>query len=227
MRYVVLSFLFVFVSIFNVFSQFAVVVDKDRYVNVRDSEKRIIGQLAEGEVVWCFDTNDKWTHVAYAVNGKEREGMIHSSRLYNVSHYTEIPVLRESEDEILLSSDFIHITLTKGLFNPKENRLTRDPKQGDAIVMINNKYCWGTDGQVPSYQYNKISVTLKDTIINFPSLAFEDLFNPSLFSAEAYYNIKDDILYVTTMNGDGAGGYVVLWVVEKGVYKKRYVYFGF
>lgn len=36
-----------------------------------------------------------------------------------------------------------------------------------------------------------------------------------------------NIVYIQSMNSDGAGSYEVIWKVEKAVYKERYIACGF
>jgi hypothetical protein len=47
------------------------------------------------------------------------------------------------------------------------------------------------------------------------------------YTAEVYFDKASDIFYIQTMNSDGAGGYEVIWKVEKGIYKERLVAYGF
>jgi hypothetical protein len=44
---------------------------------------------------------------------------------------------------------------------------------------------------------------------------------------KVHYDKTSDILYIHAMNSDGAGGYVVIWKIEKGGYKERFVSHGF
>ena len=48
-----------------------------------------------------------------------------------------------------------------------------------------------------------------------------------IYSAEVNYDAANDTFYIQTMNSDGAGSYLVVWKVEKGVYKDRLVAYGF
>jgi len=63
--------------------------------------------------------------------------------------------------------------------------------------------------------------------IEIPASALENLYEPNLENTEAFYDDKNDILYIASMNSDGAGGYNVLWVIEKRQYKTRHVFYGF
>jgi hypothetical protein len=60
-----------------------------------------------------------------------------------------------------------------------------------------------------------------------PKAALQGLFEPAIYSAEVNYDIANDTFYIQTINSDGAGSYLVVWKVEKGVYKDRLVAYGF
>jgi len=49
------------------------------------------------------------------------------------------------------------------------------------------------------------------------------LFNINSEFAGCYYDHLNDTLYINSVNGDGAGGYAVLFKIEKGIYKARVV----
>jgi hypothetical protein len=38
---------------------------------------------------------------------------------------------------------------------------------------------------------------------------------------------ENDVIYIQSMNSDGAGGYVVAWKIEKNIYKERAIFNGF
>lgn len=60
-----------------------------------------------------------------------------------------------------------------------------------------------------------------------PIDGLKNLFDPNLGYTEVHYDRKKEILYVSALNGDGAGGYVVLLIIEQGQYKTRMVFNGF
>lgn len=208
----------------NTFSQLAVVVDKDGYVNVRDKDKRIVDKLSSGEVVYRFGDIDGWESVDYIKDGENHWGYIHKSRLFNLSCFDKIPLISDSEDKAILKKDSIVITLIEKDFIPSQNKISR--KDG-FVNKINGKQFWGMDGGMPTREYKSITVSMCKRSIDIPPMAFNNLYEPNLFSTEANYDKDNDILYLHSMNSDGAGGYIVVWVIEKGQYKGRYVYHGF
>lgn len=59
--------------------------------------------------------------------------------------------------------------------------------------------------------------------MQIPEKEIENLFNINSAFAACYYDNLNDTLYITSVNGDGAGGYAVLFKIEKGNYKARVV----
>jgi hypothetical protein len=41
------------------------------------------------------------------------------------------------------------------------------------------------------------------------------------------YDNINDIIYIQSMNRDGAGAYGVIWKIEKGIYKAKFIVHGF
>lgn len=60
-----------------------------------------------------------------------------------------------------------------------------------------------------------------------PKNALEGLYEPALNNTQVNYDKQNDILYIQAMNSDGAGSYEVVWKIEKGTYKERYIAYGF
>ncbi len=63
--------------------------------------------------------------------------------------------------------------------------------------------------------------------LTLPPAALENLYEPNLGSTKVNYDRIKDILYISTMNSDSAGGYFVVWKIEKGKYKERFIAYGF
>ncbi|MCV2484144.1 hypothetical protein OD917_04355 [Flavobacterium sp. SH_e] len=68
---------------------------------------------------------------------------------------------------------------------------------------------------------------IDNNTIELPKNSFDDLFEPTLFNTRAYYDTKSNILYITSSNSDGAGGYEIVLVIEKSQYKERKIVYGF
>lgn len=51
--------------------------------------------------------------------------------------------------------------------------------------------------------------------------ALKNLYEPNLEYTNANYDEKNNILYIQALNGDGAGGYIIVWIIEGNKYKSR------
>ena len=95
------------------------------------------------------------------------------------------------------------------------------------IEFIDDDKYWGKDGGMPTTEYKSIEIVIGQRKINLSKNAFKNLVEPSLLSTIVNYDKASDILYVQSSNGDGAGSYEVIWKIEKGIYKERFVAYGF
>ena len=86
---------------------------------------------------------------------------------------------------------------------------------------------WNTLIGIPTREYKSIEVNIGQRKMSLPKVAFENLYEPSLDHTQVNYDKTNDIVYIQSMNSDGAGGYEVIWKIEKGVYKDRFIAYGF
>ncbi|OQP65254.1 hypothetical protein A3860_16420 [Niastella vici] len=211
------TFLFlILVKLVN--AQFAIIDDKDGYCNVRVNPEKgnnIIDKLENGCIVLCGEINGNWVDVFYLKNNEEPDGYVYNNRLKMISAYGELPILSKSDGTYMFGKDSIRVKVAKQKFDKGKNQL------------INGKTYWGNDGGVPRFAYQSITITRGNKIIELPKTAFDDLFEPGLHNTKVNYDGANDILYIQAMNGDGAGGYGVMWRIVKGKYKDRLVLHGF
>lgn len=226
-----LHLLIVLIS-FNSFAQigeFAIVNDNDGYSNIRSSaeinKENIIEKLYNGTFVFVLDIENSWYDIDY---GKDefKNGYIYKNRILFIEDYLKIDIYSETETTITLKKDDVEIHITEENFNQDKHKLTFD-KQGGWLNKTNGKSFFGTDGGIPKTQYQSIKIKINNKNIELPKTAFEDLFEPNLFSSRANYDEKDDVLYLHSFNSDGAGYYAVVWKIEQGKYKDRLVVHGF
>lgn len=95
------------------------------------------------------------------------------------------------------------------------------------IDLIDNKQYWGMDGGMPTTQFEKIIIKIGQKTILLPKTAIEGLYQPSFHNVEVNYDNENEIIYIQTVNSDGAGSYLAIWKVENGIYKDRLIAYGF
>ncbi|OCA79185.1 hypothetical protein BBH99_19810 [Chryseobacterium contaminans] len=215
------------VSIQFSFAQFAKIVDKDGYVSLRenpDAKSKITGKINSDEIVYTFEldkTNKNWLNVYY---DDKTTGYINSSKVKLIDSYEAILPITKDENKAIFKSGNIKVDIISEKFNYKENKKFFSSSNYNG-QKIEDKYkgnlIWGTDGTIPKTHYKSITVQIKDKKVQIPNKEIENLFNISNEFTTCYYDRKNDTLYLTMINSDGAGAYVALFKIVKGVYKER------
>jgi hypothetical protein len=212
------------------FAQFAIVNDNDSLLNVREDAQpnsKVIDKLPNGHLLYCFENKGNWTNIDYAKKGKELNGYVYKDRYQFVSGFPALTVSKKTATSITLKKDTIEVIITQSKFHKKKHTFTYLKEYPDQLELIDNKKYWGTDGGMPTSQFENMVIKVGQKTIKLPKSALEGLYEPNLYNAEVNYDKASDIFYIQTMNSDGAGGYEVIWKVEKGTYKDRLVAYGF
>ncbi|MGE8552303.1 MAG: hypothetical protein ACN6OB_00015 [Chryseobacterium jejuense] len=199
------------------FAQFAKVVDKDGYVNIRenaDANSLVVGKVNSDEIVYVFEsdsTNKAWANLS--------NGYVHNSRLKYIKSYQAVPSTVRDANKAIFKSGNIKVNIVSGKFNFKENEKDfTSTLYGD---FYKEQQVWGIDGTVPKTHYLSITAQIGDKTIQIPEKEIENLFEINNKSTSCYYDRINDILYISMLNSDGAGTYVALFTIEKGEYKGR------
>lgn len=210
--------IFLLVSALSVqlsFAQFAKIVDKDGYVNVRenaDANSKIIGKLNSDEIVYIFEPDNKnWANVS--------NGYVHNSRLKYIKSYESVPPTVRDANKAIFKSGNIKVNITSGKFNFKEN-------EKDFTSTLDGDYykeqqVWGLDGTIPKTHYLSITAQIGNKTVQIPTKEIENLFQVDNKNTTCFYDRNNDILYISMLNSEGAGTYTGLFIIEKGEYKKR------
>lgn len=213
-------------------AQFAEIVDKDGFVNVRrepNTKSVIAGQINSGEIVYIFngDEFDEWQIVDYAIGSDSLlTGYVHQSRLKMVSAYEKIPTVFAHENAAEFTSKNIEIKIKTENFDYDKNKhhIKTFQYPNNAVSKYKGQEIWGTDGTIPRTHYQSISIKMNGKLIEIPEKEIENLFNPNTESTECYYDEKNKRILITSMNSDGAGSYEVLFIIQNGKYLARKVY---
>jgi hypothetical protein len=212
------------------FGQFAIISDRDGYINVRkgaSKDNAIVDKLKNGHLIYCLEVKGHWTNIDYSKNNNDLTGYIYYDRCALISKYPTIPVLTRSENMLRLAKDSIEIIVTQKQFEKSKHKFKYNKEANSEIELIDNKVYFGKDGEMPETEYQSIKIKLGQKTIDLPKTSLESLYQPNLFITVANYDTENDIIYIQSENSDGAGSYEVIWKVEKGVYKERYIAYGF
>lgn len=204
--------------------EFAVIKDADGFVNVRSSNEiknNVVDQLENGFIVTHFGAEGNWILINYEKNGKDRDGFIYKDRVKGISTFTKIPKSKHSNGQILLSDNKIEITVTEKKFDKTKHSLKYYKGNPNQLDQIDGKPIFGTDGNIPKREYGSITLKIDTLKIVLPKKATENLYEPNLDFTTANYDEATETVYLQALNSDGAGGYAVLWIIEKGIFKRR------
>jgi len=210
----------------TIFGQFGFIEDKDGYVNIRNSasvSKNVIDTLTSGQTIFCFEPEGDWFPVDYDLSRQNKSGYVHKSRIRFIKHFDSFQYSEVTDSSIIFKIDTFTLRITKVAFNPEINNLQYHKAKPSTnvskyLAKINGKEIWGTDGGIPKKQYGKIILQLGRNEINLP---IDNLFEPNLDLTSVYIDGKNNVIYVSALNSDGAGSYAVLWIIENGKFKER------
>lgn len=205
--------------------EFAIIKDIDGFVNVRNTknlnENNIVDKLENGFVVTHFGAEGNWILIDYEKNGKFQNGYVYKDRVLNISKFTKLTKKQIIENEVILANRKVEIKITEKEFEKTKHSFKYYKENPNQLYLIDEKEIFGTDGNIPKKEYSSIVIKIDTLKIELPNEAIENLYEPNLEFTNANFDEKTETLYIQSLNGDGAGGYAIIWIIEKGKYKKR------
>ncbi len=212
------------------FSQFGIINDLDGFVNVISSAEKgnnISDKLENGFIVYCFEPEGNWVNIDYKKNGKDLNGYIYKDRIKYIASFENVALKSNLGGKVKMENGNIKIEIAETKFKKEKHKLTFYKNNKTQLDKIDNLQIFGTDGNIPKREYKSIKIEIDKVKIELPKNALKNLFEPNLESSTANYDKINDILYISSMNSDGAGGYLIIWIIEKKSYKNRIEAYGF
>jgi hypothetical protein len=205
-----------------------VVVDPEGQANVRSGaslQSKITGQLPAGSVVAIDPGPAKdWTRLWLAMEG-DKPRYVHSSRLQPVAGWKQVAG-REQPDKSAagVKADGLEVTIKALPFVAARHKITKDAQ---GMELVDGQSPWGMDGGLPG-QSLSLTVSLNGQPVVLPKAATANLFQPNLETLVLLTPARasDQALVIMT-NGDGGGGYCVVWAFRNGIYVGREVFVPF
>ena len=204
---------------------FAVINDKDGYVNVRKEKNvhsKVLKKLDNNTLIFVLEYDKAYYgNWIYADN----EGYIYNDRVKQIHNFPQIAKGIAKGNTIVFYRKEIQVVLSTEKFDKSKHSFKYHKEYRDIIEKIDGKLFWGTDGNMPKREYKSIEVKIRGKQVSIPQSAYNDLYESYLYTEfnSVHYDKDNDILYIVANNGDGAGSYMVCWQIEKGVYKGRKV----
>ena len=214
------------------FGDYAVVKDKDGYVNIRAKENvksKIVGTLPNNTLVYTlFDTTDDETGEEIFFNWiAVDKGYVHKSRLKMIGEFPSIGKGKEQGNSITIAGKGISVTITTQKFDKTKHKITKKKHKEYSEYIIDGKRAQGLDGDLflPEDHYKSIIVTINGKNVSIPKSAYDDLYEVAMYTDNnaVYYDKEEDTIYIIAHNGSGAFSYEVCWQIVKGEYKTRII----
>ena len=211
----------------NAFAQgplgdYAVVKDKDGYVNIRAKESvksKIVGTLPNNTLVYGFFDKEfnptNWIEVD--------KGYVHQSRLKKIFDFRAIEGKVQGNSVVYDDKD-VKVTITKQKFDKTKHKITKKGQGSYEQLIIDGKeIIYGWDGSLAQDHYKSITVTMKGKNVPIPKSAYDDLYEISYFSSSIYYDEEAEALYIYAVNGEAGLAYKVCWQIVKDKYITRII----
>ena len=207
------------------FGDYAVVKDKDGYVNIRAKENaksQIVGTLPANTLVNVYFWEDEPTPPNWIAVDK---GYVHKSRLKMISEFPSIGKGKEQGNSITIAGKGISVTLTKQPFDKTKHKITKKKHKEYSEYIIDGKRVQGLDNDefLPKDHYKSITVTINGKNVPIPKSAYDDLYEIFYFSSSIYYDEEAEALYIFAHNSEASFVYQVCWQIVKGEYKTRII----
>ena len=207
------------------YGDYAVVKDKDGYVNIRAKENvksKIVGTLPNNTLVYGFFDKEynptNWIEVD--------KGYVHQSRLKKIFDFRAIKGKVQGNSVVYDDKD-ISVTLTQQKFDKTKHKITKKKHKEYSEYIIDGKRAQGLDGDLflPEDHYKSIIVTINGKNVSIPKSAYDDLYEVAMYTDNnaVYYDKEEDTIYIIAHNGSGAYAYEVCWQIVKGEYKTRII----
>ena len=204
------------------FGDYAVVKDKDGYVNIRAKESvksKIVGTLPNNTLVYGFFDKEfnptNWIEVD--------KGYVHQSRLKKIFDFRAIKG-KVQGNSIIFDDKDVKVTITKQKFDKTKHKITKKGQGSYEQLIIDGKeIIYGWDGSLAQDHYKSITVTMKGKNVPIPKSAYDDLYGIFYLNRSIYYDEEAEALYIYADNGEAGLAYEVCWQIVKGEYKTRII----
>ena len=225
MKFFIVLFLLISDIVFAQEEAFAVINDKDGYVNVREgksAQSKVLKKLNNKTIVFAYNydktTDGNWIYT-------DEEGYIYNDRVKWIHKFPIIAKGIAKGNTIVFEGKEIQVVLTSGKFDKSKHSFEYFKDSTTGIEVIDDQLPYGTDGKMPTTEYKSIVINIHGKQVSLPKDAYSDLYEPTFLTDHnsVYYDKESDILYIVANNNYAERPYKVCWQIEKGVYKGRKV----
>ncbi|HTC01114.1 MAG TPA: SH3 domain-containing protein [Ferruginibacter sp.] len=205
----------------NSFGQWAIVRDKDGFVNTRErpnAQSKIIDTLSSGKIVFIdSDPEGEWYHIND--DGQDyKDGYIHKSRLQLVDNFTKFKIVKRSDTLLQLKLDSTLLTIKVGKFHKRQHILKYEYKDGKkylASIDSSNSYP-GVIDELPVNEYKSMTIKAGNKEYRLDKKYWCSLYEPDLRRTSVYCDKTTNVIYLEAENSDGVGGYSLFLIISNG-----------
>jgi hypothetical protein len=215
-------------------AQLALIKDPDGFCNIRESssiQSTIRDTISNNCLVFVFEegAEGNWLLIDYKKKDQTLSGYVHKSRIVFLSALAKFNVSALRDSILKLNLNNMQVTIKTGKFTGTGRRITFEKGENGRkyVEGVDGKFPWGTDGNVPRYEYKLIQVKSGNHTFTLPKTRFNDLFEPNLDMTTAYFDKATNTIYIEAMNSDAAGGYVSVWVLKNLKITQREIFIPF
>ena len=225
MKFFIVLLLLISDIVFAQEEAFAVINDKDGYVNVRkgkSAQSKVLKRLNNKTIVFAYNydktTDGNWIYT-------DEEGYIYNDRVKWIHKFPIIAKGIAKGNTIVFEGKEIQVVLTSGKFDKSKHSFEYFKDSPTGIEVIDDELPYGTDGKMPTTEYRSIELNIHGKQVSLPKDAYSDLYEPTFLTDHnsVYYDKESDILYIVANNNYADRPYMVCWQIEKGSYKGRKV----
>lgn len=225
MKFFIVLFLLISDIVFAQEEAFAVINDKDGYVNVRtgkSAQSKVLKRLNNKTIVFVYNydktTDGNWIYT-------DEDGYIYNDRVKWIHKFPQIAKGIVKGSTMVFEGKEIQVILTSGKFDKSKHSFEYFKDSPTGIEVIDDELPYGTDGKMPTTEYRTIVINIHGKQVSLPKDAYSDLYEPTFLTDHnsVYYDKESDILYIVANNNYAERPYKVCWQIEKGVYKGRKV----
>lgn len=221
-----LFFLLFLTNTIFISAQFAKLIDKDGFVNLRKNSSiktSIIAKISSGKIVYIKNKDndsDNWNYVEfYNEKGDFSGGFIHNSRLKLIENFEAIPGISSENSIQTFGLKRIEIKIETAKFN-KENEKYLSVKNARHFYKGKEFYT----PVPPKTYYEFISGKVNNQTFDVPKNELEALFDINPENTFCYLDEAENTIYIISQNSDGSDTYDVLFVITNGKYIKKQVF---
>ena len=132
------------------------------------------------------------------------------------------------EAESIIAKTNYSIKINEKPFDSTGHKLTYYKEEEYYFLgKIDGRPFHGTDGGVPDRIISSFTVKINNKRVNIPSSAYNDLYQPNLYSGKDFSPVNifvdrnNTYLIVEHWGSDASGSYTVYWIFKNGIYLGR------